>query len=88
MAKCTSYAYSGEATLPVPIAHTGSYAITTFYQSYSVRFALIASNWDVTTSIVLFSSLSYNFSPTHAITFNLFCKANLTLFATTSFVSL
>lgn len=31
-ATCTSWACSGEATLPVPIAHTGSYAITMLSQ--------------------------------------------------------
>lgn len=31
-AACTSWACSGVATLPVPIAHTGSYAMTTLSQ--------------------------------------------------------
>jgi len=33
---CTSWAMAGEATLPVPMAHTGSYATATLAQSFSV----------------------------------------------------
>ena len=33
---CTSCAWAGEATLPVPMAHTGSYATTTLDQSGTV----------------------------------------------------
>jgi hypothetical protein len=34
---CTSCACAGVATLPVPIAHTGSYATTTLLQSLMER---------------------------------------------------
>ena len=36
---CTSWAWSGVAVTPVPIAHTGSYAITIFFQSSEVTWS-------------------------------------------------
>mmetsp|Transcript_20289 Transcript_20289/g.34992 ORF Transcript_20289/g.34992 Transcript_20289/m.34992 type:complete len:218 (-) Transcript_20289:124-777(-) len=85
---CTSWACSGVATFPVPIAHTGSYAITTFAQSALDSFAFKAAHCLSLTSMVLPASRSDNNSPQQNITFNPWSMAYLHLTATVSSVSL
>ncbi len=44
---CTSWAWAGDAVLPVPMAHTGSYA-TTILSQFVVRSAYACGNAKVT----------------------------------------
>ena len=67
MAAWTSCACSVVATLPVPMAHTGSYAMTILDQS--LVFSLTAANWCVTTLIVSFASRWSSVSPQQKMTF-------------------
>mmetsp|Transcript_75098 Transcript_75098/g.218012 ORF Transcript_75098/g.218012 Transcript_75098/m.218012 type:complete len:210 (+) Transcript_75098:163-792(+) len=67
IAACVSCAWSGVATLPVPIAQTGSYAITTLDQS--LTFVVMADNWRLFTSSVLPASRSSKVSPMQNTTF-------------------
>lgn len=82
---CVSYAISGVAVLPVPIAQTGSYAITIFDQSSTC--SLIALSYLSFTSLVLPDSLSSSDSPMHAKTENPCSTALFVLRATSSSVS-
>mmetsp|Transcript_27192 Transcript_27192/g.37499 ORF Transcript_27192/g.37499 Transcript_27192/m.37499 type:complete len:235 (-) Transcript_27192:177-881(-) len=79
---CTSCASSGVATLPVPIAQIGSYAITIFDQSSSERLSLMACSSVVQTSRVLPASLCSKLSPMQAITFKPLSTAYFTLVPT------
>lgn len=56
----------GVAVLPVPIAQTGSYAITTFFHSPTLA-AIAFTCWKTTASVCP-ASRSSNFSPMQAIT--------------------
>ena len=62
MKACASWAIAGVAVMPVPIAQTGSYAITS--RSCCSRTA----SWRRRTSSVSSASRSSSVSPTHAIT--------------------
>src|SRR4051794_39065335 len=81
MNACASSASSGVAVLPVPIAHTGSYAIT----RSSCRSSTLT--WRRSTSSVSPASRCASVSPTHAITFRPCSRADLLRRATPSSVS-
>ena len=63
----TSCASSGVATLPVPIAHTGSYAITIFFSSGFVNHSRPARTWRITWLTCAPDSRIANSSPTQKI---------------------
>jgi hypothetical protein len=67
-AACTSCACAADATLPVPIAHTGSYATTMDAQPPAGTDGATAAIWRYTTSSVCPASRSVSNSPTHRIT--------------------
>mmetsp|Transcript_10388 Transcript_10388/g.44192 ORF Transcript_10388/g.44192 Transcript_10388/m.44192 type:complete len:305 (-) Transcript_10388:182-1096(-) len=68
MPACTSCACSGVATFPVPMAHTGSYAMTTLAQSsVEISFTIACSCLRHTSSVAP-ASRSWSVSPMHAIT--------------------
>lgn len=71
----------GVATLPVPIAHTGSYATTTLLQSWICSFN--AANCRKTTCVVWPDSRSSNFSPQQKMTFSPALRATAVFLATT-----
>ena len=66
MNSCASCACAGVAVFPVPIAHTGSYAITS--RSWAPAAKAIASTWIFSTSSVSPDSRCSSVSPTQAIT--------------------
>ena len=79
---CTSCACAGDATLPVPMAHTGSYATTILPQSAAGTAAAMALSCRSTTSIVLPASRSAPVSPMHAIAVSPASTTALTFCAT------
>mmetsp|Transcript_16677 Transcript_16677/g.41979 ORF Transcript_16677/g.41979 Transcript_16677/m.41979 type:complete len:307 (-) Transcript_16677:150-1070(-) len=82
---CVSCAWSGVATLPVPIAHTGSYAMT--MSSQLVILGRTAVNWRLFTSSVLPDSRSSSDSPMQKMTLTPAFWHNSSLVAVTSSVS-
>ena len=62
-----SWAISGVATFPVPIAQIGSYAITTSASSSSETFSSASCTCDRSLRWVSSRSLSSSLSPTHRI---------------------
>mmetsp|Transcript_60493 Transcript_60493/g.162955 ORF Transcript_60493/g.162955 Transcript_60493/m.162955 type:complete len:252 (-) Transcript_60493:184-939(-) len=83
--KCVSCACMGDATTPVPMAHTGSYAMEILDQSMSVLIA--AFNCRAQMSTVTPVCLSCSVSPMAIITFMPAFKPSSTLIAVSSSVS-
>mmetsp|Transcript_68320 Transcript_68320/g.195976 ORF Transcript_68320/g.195976 Transcript_68320/m.195976 type:complete len:255 (-) Transcript_68320:193-957(-) len=83
--KCVSCACMGDATTPVPMAHTGSYAMEILDQSMSVLIA--AFNCRAQTSTVTPVCRSCSVSPMASITFMPAFKPSSTLIAVSSSVS-
>ncbi len=81
MNACASWAISGVAVLPVPIAQTGSYARTRLSSASSTE------TWRRRTSSVSPASRSASVSPTQAITDSPASSAARARFATPSSVS-
>mmetsp|Transcript_30792 Transcript_30792/g.43111 ORF Transcript_30792/g.43111 Transcript_30792/m.43111 type:complete len:203 (-) Transcript_30792:560-1168(-) len=75
MYEWTSCAWSGVAVLPVPIAQTGSYAITMFSKLFEGTRVATERSWRVMTDKVLPLSRSSSVSPTHKTTFSPAFKA-------------
>ena len=67
MAAHTSCASAAEAVLPVPIAHTGSYAMTVEANCAVVRPSSEPLSWFTTKSTWSPASRTSNFSPTQTI---------------------
>ena len=83
----TSSACSAVAVLPVPIAHTGSYAMVTFFSSSSVTSHRSSLIWRATTSSVMLHSRSQSSSPTQTMGLRPAARAALVLLLTVSSVS-
>ena len=86
-AACTSCACAGVATLPVPIAHTGSYAITTSFHAAAGSALAYAASCADTTDTVVPASRSPSVSPRHAITRRPAATPAAAFSATTALVS-